>query len=380
MVTTMVPPGTATWTFAPGAPAANDRGNSRSPLTALAPPISLHGLDKRFGGVQALRNVSLEVARGEVLGIIGRSGAGKSTLIRCLNGLERPDRGRVEIEGRDIAQLNESALQPVRRRIGMVFQHFNLLASRTAAQNVALPLKIAGEARVARSRRARELLDLVGLADKADAYPSQLSGGQKQRVGIARALVADPVLLLGDEATSALDPDTSLSILELLRDINRRFGLTVVLITHEMSVVRRIADRVAVLEDGAVVEIGPVWQVLSKPQAEATRRLLQSLRPRLPDQLALHLRPGARPGADSVVRVDLHGAQARRPLLAELSAALGVPVTLLHGGIDHVQGEPTGSLFIGIPGQNGDLDRRLGAVLADRATTYEVLGHVAAST
>ena len=336
------------------------------------PLVRLAGVGKRFGAITALHDIALEVSRGEVLGIIGRSGAGKSTLIRCLNGLERPEQGRVEIEGRDIVPLPEPELQALRRRIGMIFQHFNLLSARTVLDNVALPLKIAGQPRARRDARALELLELVGLRDKAHAYPSQLSGGQKQRVGIARALAAEPVLLLSDEATSALDPETTLSILALLRDINRRLNLTIVLITHEMSVVRAIADRVVVLEHGQVVESGPVARVFARPQAAGTRRLLDALRPTLPPELAARLHAEPRPGDGVVVRLEVHGAQARAPLLADLSAIWDGPATLLHGGIDHVQGEPVGTLFVRLPPGAADLRR----TLDDRVTAWEVLGHV----
>ena len=243
---------------------------SRSPFLAV------RGLSRHFGGTQALEDVSFTLERGQILGIIGRSGAGKSTLIRCLNGLERPDRGAVVIDGEDIAQLPEKALQARRRRTAMIFQHFNLLSARTVIENVALPLKLAGVGRAARRARAAALLDRVGLAAKADVYPAQLSGGQKQRVGIARALASSPTLLLCDEATSALDPETTLSILELLRGINRDLGLTIVMITHEMNIARRIADRVLVMARGRVMEEGPVRAVLTAPQAEETRLLLKA--------------------------------------------------------------------------------------------------------
>ncbi len=236
--------------------------------------LRLSGVTKRFGALAAIEDISLEVRRGEILGIIGRSGAGKSTLIRCLNGLEKPDSGRIEIGGRDIVPLNESELRAVRGRIGMIFQHFNLIAQKSVASNVALPLKIAGWDRVRRKARVAELLDLVGLAAKADAYPAQLSGGQKQRVGIARALAASPDLLLSDEATSALDPETTTSILTLLKDINRKLGLTILLITHEMSVIRAVTDRVVVLDHGKIVEQGETERVFAAPQAELTQRLL----------------------------------------------------------------------------------------------------------
>jgi D-methionine transport system ATP-binding protein len=333
----------------------------------------LAGVGKRFGEIVALDAVSLSVQPGEILGIIGRSGAGKSTLIRLLNGLERPDKGTVEIDGTDIARLSEHELQPFRRRIGMIFQHFNLLSAKTVAQNVALPLKIAGRPAEARRRRVAELLDLVGLAERANAYPAQLSGGQKQRVGIARALAAEPVLLLSDEATSALDPETTLSILALLRDINRRLRLTIVLITHEMSVIRAIADRVVVLEDGRVIEEGPVWRVFAAPEAAGTRRLLGSLRPELPQTIAAKLR--SEPAEAIVLRLDVHGDQARAPIIAELSREFGA-ATLLHGGIDDVQGEPVGTLFVSLPYSGRGAETRLRAFLDDRVTAAEVLGYL----
>jgi D-methionine transport system ATP-binding protein len=241
--------------------------------------LRLAGVTKRFGAHAAIADISLEVRRGEILGVIGRSGAGKSTLIRCINGLEKPDTGSIEILGQDgelqdIVPLDERALQTVRGRIGMIFQHFNLLSAKTVAENVALPLKIAGRNRAERKARVTDLLKLVGLEAKAQAYPAQLSGGQKQRVGIARALAAEPALLLSDEATSALDPETTTSILALLKDINRSFGLTILMITHEMSVIRAVTDRVVVFDHGCIVEQGPTERVFAAPEAELTRRLL----------------------------------------------------------------------------------------------------------
>ncbi|EXF42874.1 ABC transporter-like protein [Pseudomonas sp. BAY1663] len=227
-----------------------------------------------LGSVQALRDIDLVVQRGEIFGIIGRSGAGKSSLIRTINRLERPSSGQVLIDGVDIGQLDEDQLVEQRRRIGMIFQHFNLMSAKTVWQNVELPLRVAGVPYGQRQRKVHELLQLVGLLDKRGAYPAQLSGGQKQRVGIARALVHDPEILLCDEATSALDPETTQSILALLREINQRLGLTIVLITHEMAVIREICDRVVVLEQGEVVEQGPVWRVFGAPWHEVTRTLL----------------------------------------------------------------------------------------------------------
>ncbi|MFY9780789.1 MAG: ATP-binding cassette domain-containing protein [Candidatus Baltobacteraceae bacterium] len=343
----------------------------REPLSSL---LRLTEVSKRFGEFVALDSVSLSVQRGEILGIIGRSGAGKTTLIRCLNGLEHPDTGAVEIDGVDITGLSERELQPIRRRIGMIFQQFNLLSQKTVAQNIALPLRIAGRSGDAK-RRVAELLDLVGLTGKAGAYPAQLSGGQKQRVGIARALAAEPVLLLSDEATSALDPESTLSILALLREINERLGLTIVLITHEMSVIRAIADRVVVLEDARVIETGPVSRVFAEPEAAGTRSLLGSLRPELPAAFAARLR--AEPGETIVLRLDVQGDEARAPLLAELSQAFGA-ATLLHGGIDDVQGQPFGSVFVSLRNGGPGFAGRLRAFLEERVTKTEVLGYLTA--
>lgn len=346
------------------------RPDAVSPLAV----VRLADVHRHFGAVQALNGVSLTLRQGEVLGLIGRSGAGKSTLIRCLNGLERPDAGSVEIEGRDITGLQENDLQTVRRRIGMIFQHFNLLSAKTVAENVGLPLKIDGRSRVQRRKRVGELLDLIGLADKANAYPAQLSGGQKQRVGIARALAANPALLLSDEATSALDPETTQAILDLLREINRHFGLTILLITHEMGVVRSIADRVAVIDGGRIVEEGPVWQVFAAPKTATTHSLLQALRPALPPHIQARLHPSS--GTAAVVQVTVAGAQARQPLQADLAAATGLAASLLHGGIDHVQGEPVGTLFLSLPAVDAAAVVTAVSFLQSHTLYTEVLGYV----
>lgn len=339
--------------------------------------VRLVELKRRFGATAALDGVSLTVRKGEILGIIGRSGAGKSTLIRCLNGLERPDSGEVFIEGREISRLGERDLQPLRRRIGMIFQHFNLLSAKTVEDNVALPLKIEGRPKAERLRRAAELLDLVGLSEKAKAYPASLSGGQKQRVGIARALAARPALLLSDEATSALDPETTRSILALLKDINRQLGLTILLITHEMEVVRSIADRVAVIDAGRIVEEGPVWSVFADPRSDITRSLLGTIRPQLPAELAARLAPGV--GTEMILRVDVAGEAARGPLLSDLAAMVPGPFRLVHGGIDHIQEQPVGTLFLSVPGDDARHLAEVITFLKSRQARVEVLGHVAHS-
>lgn len=277
---------------------------------ASTPHIRLHGLGKRYpGGVQALREIDLEIRRGEVFGIIGRSGAGKSSLIRTLNRLERPSEGQVLIDDEDIGGYDGQRLVALRRRIGMIFQHFNLMSAKTVRQNIALPLRVAGVPRARIEERVAGLLQLVGLEEKRDAYPAQLSGGQKQRVGIARALVHQPQILLCDEATSALDPESTQAILALLRDINRRLGLTIVLITHEMAVIREICDRVVVLECGRIVEQGEVWEVFGDPRHAVTRSLLGSLRAALPADLLARLRQASRRRRPGAARSPVHRRQ-----------------------------------------------------------------------
>jgi D-methionine transport system ATP-binding protein len=331
---------------------------------------------KNYGSVQALDDVTFEVQRGEILGIIGRSGAGKSTLIRCLNGLEKPDRGRIEILGEDIVPLDESALQGVRGRIGMIFQHFNLLSAKTVEQNVALPLKIAGISGPEQWARVRELLTLVGLSDKAQVYPAKLSGGQKQRVGIARALAAHPALLLCDEATSALDPETTLSILDLLRDINRRLGLTIVLITHEMSVVRAIAGRVIVMDRGRIVEEGEVQRIFAAPEAELTQRLIGGQTSELPGALRNGFRNDWTQGSHLVLRVQLSGNLAQRPVLAEMTRDLDVLPVVLQAGVQHVQEQAVASFVVAFRDAGEQLARHVGDYLAARVSRLEVLGYV----
>ncbi|APD13352.1 ABC transporter ATP-binding protein [Pandoraea pulmonicola] len=241
--------------------------------------ITFDGLGKVYPGASsaALQDVSFAVQRGESFGIIGRSGAGKSTLLRTINALELPSTGQVKVDGVDVATLDEDALVDLRRRIGMIFQHFNLLSAKTVFENVALPLRVAGVPKARIAPRVNELLSLVGLAGKAEAYPAMLSGGQKQRVGIARALVHRPEILLCDEATSALDPETTDAILTLLGDVQREFGLTVVLITHDMGVIHQACERVLVLDQGHIAELGPVEEVFANPLSEATRALLRPL-------------------------------------------------------------------------------------------------------
>lgn len=356
-----------------------------------AEPLELHpqlanalvrfiGVGKTYEGaqgpVQALQGIDLTIERGEVFGIIGRSGAGKSSLIRTINRLEQPSSGRVLIDQVDIGEFDEDRLVALRRRIGMIFQHFNLMSAKTVWQNVELPLKVAGVPQAERWRKVGELLELVGLQGKRDAYPAQLSGGQKQRVGIARALVHDPQILLCDEATSALDPETTESILALLRDINQRLGLTIILITHEMAVIRAICDRVVVLEGGQVVEQGPVWQVFGNPQHEVSRTLLAPLQHGLPEELRARLRSTpATPGAALVLRLRVTGAQAGEADLSSLFNLLGGQVSLLQGGIERIQGRALGNLVVAVSNSPHDREHLLQRA-GQWAQRVEELGYV----
>lgn len=336
--------------------------------------VRLDDIRRRFSETPALDGVSLSVSEGEILGIIGRSGAGKSTLIRCLNGLERIDSGEVVVEGRRIDGLSEGELQPLRRRIGMVFQHFNLLSAKTVEANVALPLKIEGLGRRERLARAHEMLELVGLSDKAKAYPKQLSGGQKQRVGIARALAARPALLLSDEATSALDPETTRSILALLKDINLKLGLTIVLITHEMDVVRSIADRVAVIDAGRIVEEGAVARVFSNPQQAITKSLLAGSRAQLPEYIAsaIHVELGS----EAVLAIDVAGDYAQHQFFADLAVGFSRGARLIEGGIEHVRATPVARFFLGVSRTEVELIDGLKRKLIAAGARVEMVGYV----
>ena len=324
------------------------------PPVQLAPHITFTGVGKSYRGqngpVQALSAVDFDIRHGEVFGIIGRSGAGKSTLLRTINALETPTQGRVHIHGVNPAELNEDALVGLRRKIGMIFQHFNLLSAKTVYENVALPLRVAGEKPATIDARVKELLQLVGLGDKGHAYPSQLSGGQKQRVGIARALVHRPEILLCDEATSALDPETTQSILALLRDINRKMNLTVVLITHDMAVIRDICDRVLVLDRGQLQEIGEVWRVFGNPQSAATQALLQPLQLGLPPEVAQQLQPTADAAHQrALLSVRFHGAHNAQGLPLQALATLGPNAALLQGGLERLRGHSLGQLLVTLP-------------------------------
>lgn len=308
------------------------------------------------GQVVALDGVSLHVKKGEIFGIIGLSGAGKSTLVRCINMLERPTGGKVEIDGIDMGALPPSRLRVARREIGMIFQHFNLLWSRTVYGNVAFPLEIAGYPEAKIKDRVLELLDLVGLSDKVNAYPSQLSGGQKQRVGIARALANNPKVLLCDEATSALDPQTTQSILQLLKDINERFNLTIVIITHEMNVIKEICDTVAVIENARIVETGPVVEVFTRPRTATARRFINTvINIDVPEAVVLKQNNGGR-----LVRITFLGEVAGQPVLSNLVSEYNLKTNILYGNIDHIKDQIVGTLTVQLLGNPADIEKGIG--------------------
>jgi D-methionine transport system ATP-binding protein len=318
--------------------------------------VQLTALRKTYAGqTPALDNVTLVVRPGEIFGIMGRSGAGKSTLLRCVNLLERPDSGRVEVAGEDILALDPAALRAARRGIGMVFQHFNLLASRTVAANIAFPLAIAGVGRAEQRDRVAALLALVGLSGKADATPRQLSGGQKQRVGIARALANRPALLLCDEATSALDPETTAEILALIRGLRERLALTVLLITHEMAVVQNLCDRVAILDSGQVIEQGAVFDVFTRPQSDIARRFVaEVIGHDIPSGTIERLPAPGPDEARQVLRILFTGPASTRAVISEATRRFGLDINIISGRIDEIGGEPFGLMAVaayGAPAQ-----------------------------
>ena len=334
--------------------------------------IELKHISKIFptadGEFQALTDVSLTIPTGDIFGIVGMSGAGKSPLVRCINLLERPTTGQVLIDGLldesgkavDLCTLSPAQLRKARRGISMIFQQFNLLMQRTCLDNICFPMEIAGVSKAKARERARELLDTVGLPDKADAYPSQLSGGQKQRIAIARALASNPKILLCDEATSALDPTTTRSILRLIQDINRRLGITVVVITHEMAVVEEICTHVAILEHGHMVETGSVAEVFSNPKTEAGRRLVY------PEGIQIDQLPPA-----GVVRIAFNGGSSYEPLIASLAIDCGVKVNILGADTRNVNGQAFGTMLLGLPEDKNEAAKAMNYLKAQKDVTVE---------
>lgn len=334
--------------------------------------IELRNVGKTYptaaGAFQALRDIDLDIRRGEVFGIIGRSGAGKSTLLRLLNLLERPTQGAVRIGGQDITQLDGPGLRKLRQRIGMVFQHFNLLSSRTVYENVRFPLRVAGElSRGEQHSRVMEVLQLVGLADQARKYPRQLSGGQRQRVGVARSLANRPNLLLCDEATSALDPETTQSILRLLLEINRSLGITIALITHGMDVIRAVADRVAILDHGRLVELGDVIDVFLNPRHETTRALLA--------ESGVESESWQDSVSDSgrVLRLTYKGEAVALPVLSRYGRELGLDFSILQGSVGRIKDMPYGQLTISLTHEDDARVEQLLAALTGHGIHHQVL-------
>ena len=329
------------------------------------PLIQVNNLSKIFADadnkVVALNDISLKVNEGEIYGIVGMSGAGKSTLIRCINRLDIPNQGEILYRGQDVLRMNKKTLLQTRRKMGMIFQQFNLFMQRTIAENIMYPLEITRVPAKEAKKRVQELLDIVGLQDKADAYPAQLSGGQRQRVGIARALACKPDLLLCDEATSALDPMTTQSILSLLQDINRRLGITILLITHEMAVIRQICHRVAILDGGKVVEEGDVNEVFLNTKSEAGKRLFGVL----PETEAEDL-------GYPTLRIVFDGAAAEKPIISRLSKETGVNVNILSANINHLQGKMYGQLIIQKPEDENEVKAVTDFLIEEGVTVKEV--------
>jgi D-methionine transport system ATP-binding protein len=327
--------------------------------------IELRGLTKRYGALTALEDVSLTVPHGEIFGVLGQSGAGKSTLIRCVNLLERPDSGDVLVESRSMMGLSPAELRVERQKIGMIFQHFHLFSSRTVAANVAYPLEVAGWPAARTRARVAELLDLVGLTDKAAAYPAQLSGGQKQRVGIARALAAGPKILLSDEATSALDPETTRSILSLLREINRQLNLTILLITHQMDVVKQICDSVAILERGRLVEQGKVVDLIGRPGSRLHDLFYEPFH-----AAAWSGRAGA-----TLVALTFVGDAAGQPVITAMARTCGVDANIIEGAVERVGATRVGRLLLELTGEPAAVAGAL-TYLREQGLSPEVLSHV----
>ena len=333
--------------------------------------------DSPSGPVRAIKDISLHINRGEIYGIIGLSGAGKSTLVRCINLLERPTSGKVTVDGQDITAMSESQLRQARKSIGMIFQHFNLLSSATVYENVAFPLRLVNTPKEKIDKKVTELLELVGLADKANEYPSQLSGGQKQRVGIARALASEPKILLCDEATSALDPQTTKAILQLIRDINAKLKLTVVVITHEMQVIKDICDKVAVIDKGVIAEKGKVLDVFTNPQQPITKEFISVL---LSNDLPVGFREREVhqeqfSGSILLIRITFIGESANEPVISRLIKNFDLNVGILFGSLDDIKGVPFGRLIISLDGRQLEIQEALEYVQKQNLKV-EVIGYV----
>jgi D-methionine transport system ATP-binding protein len=330
--------------------------------------------------ITALCDIDLEISQGEIFGIIGLSGAGKSTFLRSINRLEIPQSGSIRVGDTEMTTLTGKELRSARRKIGMIFQHFNLLASRTVFGNIAFPLEVAGATPTAIKQRVLELADLVGLSDKLNNYPAQLSGGQKQRVGIARALANHPEILLSDEATSALDPQTTHSILKLLRDVNQRFGLTIILITHQIEVIKEICDSVAILENGRIIESGPVVQIFANPQTDIARDFIRTAtNDKIPENLQSLLQSQAGVANGQLLRIFFRGESAKKPMITSLIRNLNLVVNILYANLDFVHDTPFGSLIVNLDGAKENIEAAT-AFLQEQGCRIEVLNNVDSPT
>ncbi|HNX92735.1 MAG TPA: methionine ABC transporter ATP-binding protein [Syntrophomonas sp.] len=339
--------------------------------------IQIEGLTKIYnaggGDVLALENVSLQVNKGEIFGIIGLSGAGKSTLIRCINMLEKPTAGTIRVDGQNISSLDKRELRAARQKIGMIFQQFNLLSSRTVFDNIMFPLEIAGIPPKDARKRVQDLLDLVGLNEKALVYPEQLSGGQKQRVGIARALANDPKILLSDEATSALDPQTTRSILKLLKDINKQLNLTILLITHDMNVIKETCDRVAVIDNSKIVEIGDVLNIFSNPGTPTSKSFINTIiNKEIPEELLHRWSVDNDHETSKLIRASFIGASAGEPVISGLIKKFDIKANILYGNIDRVKDTPFGNLTLELIGDPSLMNQALD-YLRENGLEIEVL-------
>ncbi|WP_042349246.1 methionine ABC transporter ATP-binding protein [Bacillus massiliigorillae] len=321
--------------------------------------------------IEALKDIQLTVERGDIFGVIGFSGAGKSTLIRTVNLLEYPTAGEVLIEGRNLAKLSEKHLREAKKKIGMIFQHFNLLNSKTVFENVAMPLRLGKVKKIEIENRVNQLLRFVGLEDKANSYPDQLSGGQKQRVGIARALVTNPSILLCDEATSALDPQTTKSILDLLKRVNEEYKITILIITHEMEVIKQICNRVAVMEGGRVIESGSVFNIFSNPQTETARNFVHSvIRDEVPESIIHLLEDDKR--QSRIYKIDFLGVSSSQPIVSSAAKEFDVEINILFGNITELQGIPFGNLIVEISGSEIEIARAYKYIEAQNVTINEI--------
>lgn len=340
--------------------------------------ISIKGLTKTFttsnNRITAVDDLTLDIKDGEIFGVIGYSGAGKSTFVRLLNRLEEPSAGQVIINDQDITALNSNQLRLTRQEIGMIFQHFNLLWSRTVTDNIAFPLEISGVPKQEREERVQELINLVGLNGRENAYPSQLSGGQKQRVGIARALANRPKVLLCDEATSALDPETTNAILDLLVDINAKLGLTIILITHEMHVIRKISNQVAVMEEGKIVEQGDVLDVFLRPEQPVTKKFVKQIMGSNGDDGAEELVNTYDSG--KIVRLHFIGDTTNQALISQMARSFNIDLNILQGKITQMQQGAYGTLFVQMDGEKAEIDRAITYITDETSVEVEVVRNV----